>query len=155
LALLIASPFIGVGAAWLWISPPVSTPSLSVVSSNAPVVEQYQLSFSECSGPNRHNCVVDGDTIWVEGVKVRIADINTPEVSSPKCPQEAALGARATRRLSALMNAGGFSLESVDRDEDGYGRKLRVVTREGESVGKMLVSEGLAEPWSGSRKSWC
>ncbi len=31
----------------------------------------------------RRTCVVDGDTIWLEGVKIRIADIDTPEISQP------------------------------------------------------------------------
>jgi micrococcal nuclease len=99
--------------------------------------------------------VVDGDTIWLQGEKIRIADINTPEVSKPDCTAERALGERATSRLIVLLNAGGFSLKSIDRDEDRFGRKLRVVTRGGESLGTTLVSEGLAEEWTGSRRSWC
>lgn len=100
-------------------------------------------------------CVVDGDTIWLEGEKIRIADVNTPEISSPDCPAERALGEQATSRLTSLLNEGGFSLETIDRDEDTYGRKLRIVTRAGESLGGTLVAEGLAEEWTGSRRSWC
>ena len=33
------------------------------------------------------------------------------------------------------------------RDEDRYGRKLRVVVRNGRSLGDQLVSEGLARTW--------
>ena len=99
--------------------------------------------------------MVDGDTFWMNGTKYRIADINTPEVSSPDCGAEAALGDQATSRLVALLNSGGFSLRSVDRDEDTFGRKLRIVTRGGQSIGDTLVAEGLAERWSGSRRSWC
>lgn len=91
----------------------------------------------------------------MEGTKIRIADINTPEVSDPQCTSEQALGERATDRLIALLNSGSFSLQSVDRDEDSFGRKLRIVTRGGESLGTALVDEGLAERWSGSRRSWC
>lgn len=32
--------------------------------------------------------MVDGDTIWLEGLKIRIADIDTPEITSPKCNAE-------------------------------------------------------------------
>ena len=39
-------------------------------------------SFAVC-GMVRRTCVVDGDTIWLEGVKIRIADIDTPEISQP------------------------------------------------------------------------
>ena len=65
------------------------------------------------------------------------------------------MGERATSRLTALLNEGGFSLETIDRDEDRFGRKLRIITRGGESLGGTLVGEGLAEEWTGSRRSWC
>jgi hypothetical protein len=57
---------------------------------------------------------------------------------------EAELGERATARLVDLLN--GFSLQDADRDEDKYGRKLRVVTRDEASLGETRISEGLAEP---------
>jgi len=54
-----------------------------------------------------------------------------------------------------LLNAGPFALEQQGRDKDRYGRKLRVVTRRGASVGEILVQEGLAERWTGRRRNWC
>lgn len=111
--------------------------------------------FAICGHGARVNCVVDGDTFWYRGEKIRVADINTPEVSSPGCAREAELAARATGRLHALLNAGAFSLGRVDRDRDRYGRLLRTVTRDGESLGQVLVAEGLAEDWKGYRGSWC
>ena len=112
-------------------------------------------AFTICDGPSRYDCVVDGDTFWYHGEKIRIADINTPEVGEPQCAYEAQLGAQATQRLHELLNAGRFTLEPIDRDRDRYGRLLRTVTRDGESLGDTLVSEGLAEEWTGSRRSWC
>lgn len=105
----------------------------------------------------RRTCVVDGDTIWYEGAKIRIADINTPETSEPDCAQEAELGARATARMTELLNEGAFSLEAWTdgRDKDRYGRELRIVTRGGQSLGEVLVAEGLAERWTGHRRNWC
>lgn len=111
--------------------------------------------FAHCAGPGRVTCVVDGDTIWYRGTKIRLSDINAPEVSKPACPAEAALGARATQRLTELLNAGTFSLARQGRDVDRYGRLLRVVTRRGASLGGTLESEGLAERWQGKRSSWC
>lgn len=64
--------------------------------------------------------------------------------------------ARATQRLHALLNQGPFTLEPIDRDADRYGRKLRIVTRGGESIGRMLVSKGLARRYGGGmRAGWC
>ena len=111
--------------------------------------------FALCGSGARVNCVVDGDTFWYAGEKIRVADINTPEVSEPQCDREAALGAAATDRLHALLNQGAFTLQTTGRDQDQYGRLLRVVTRAGESLGGVLVREGLAEEWRGYRGSWC
>lgn len=104
----------------------------------------------------RVSCVVDGDTIWFQGEKIRVADINAPEVSEPQCDAEQELGEKASDRLVLLLNAGPFSLvPPADRDADVYGRKLRVISRGGQSLGAVLVSEGLAEAWTGHRRDWC
>jgi endonuclease YncB( thermonuclease family) len=117
--------------------------------------EMVARHFPVCSGTLRADCVVDGDTIWLAGQKIRISDINTPEVSEPQCAAEARLGARATRRLQSLLNQAPFEVRAGFRDEDVYGRKLRTVHRNGRSIGAMLVAEGLAHEWNGYKESWC
>ncbi|WKL23725.1 thermonuclease family protein (plasmid) [Agrobacterium tumefaciens] len=110
----------------------------------------------KCDTVNRKTCVVDGDTIWWNGQKIRIADIDTPEISEPRCEAEHAQGVLATQRLIALINAGPFELHALPgRDQDRYGRKLRVLVRDGRSLGDILVFEGLARTWSGRREPWC
>lgn len=123
----------------------------------AAVADRESARFAVCGSGHRYTCVVDGDTFWYRGAKVRIADINTPEVSSPGCAREAALGAAATRRLINLLNSGPFTLRLADPDRptDRYGRALRVVTRNGQSIGLKLAEEGLAERWQGRRGNWC
>lgn len=112
--------------------------------------------FAKCSTGSRYNCVVDGDTLWINGQKIRVADIDAPEISTPKCASEPALGDRATSRLIELVNAGPFQLQAwPGRDTDRYGRKLRVLVRDGRSLGDRLVAEGLARTWSGRREPWC
>ncbi|QCL83371.1 thermonuclease family protein [Agrobacterium pusense] len=112
-------------------------------------------TFGRC-GVIRSDCVVDGDTLWIGGEKVRVADIDTPEISEPKCDAEKALGERAKERMIELVNAGDFEMRAWEgRDEDQYGRKLRVLVRDGTSLGDILVSEGLARTWSGRREPWC
>lgn len=114
-------------------------------------------TFKICDTGRRYTCVVDGDTFWLEGVKIRIADFDAPEVSEPQCKSELRLGTRATRRLVELLNQGPFRLTraSDGRDKDRYGRKLRIVTRNGRSIGDTLIAEGLAHPWRGRREPWC
>jgi micrococcal nuclease len=100
--------------------------------------------------------VVDGDTFWVGADKIRIADIDTPETHPPRCAEEAELGDKATRRLAALLGEGPFELAPIaGRDMDRYGRKLRIVIRNGRSLGDKLVAEGLARTWTGRREPWC
>ncbi|WP_408589013.1 thermonuclease family protein [Novosphingobium sp.] len=111
--------------------------------------------FADCIGNHRVTCVVDGDTFWLDGTKIRIADINAPETSHPSCPYEAQLGAQATRRLTELLNAGAFTLTTEGRATDRYGRALRVVMRGRQSLGRALVDAGLAEAWTGHRRNWC
>ena len=113
-------------------------------------------AFGLCHTGGGTNCVVDGDTIWVAGENVRIADIDAPETHDFRCPEEKALGDRATRRLHQLVNGGAVSLLPFgDRDADGYGRKLRLVLVDGTSVGDTLVGEGLARPYAGGKRPWC
>ena len=129
----------------------------TVATAAAPALASFSWDrFSICKGPIRRTCVIDGDTFWLKGEKIRIADIDTPETSEPKCQSEYETGMRATYRLRELLNEGPFQLAALnERDEDRYGRKLRIVLRDGQSIGDQLVSEGYARTWSGSREPWC
>ncbi len=146
-------PLVLVAALYYWHGAKTGAPGSGLFT--APDSESAR--FARCSGPVRKTCVVDGDTFWYHGTKIRIADINTPETSKPECSYEARLGAQATERLIALLNEGPFSLQpgGDGRDQDRYGRALRIVTRDGRSLGTTLVDEGLAEHWKGRRGTWC
>jgi micrococcal nuclease len=99
--------------------------------------------------------IVDGDTFDYRGDRIRVADIDTPEVDG-RCASETALAARASERMEALLHEAPFELHPIGgRDEDQYGRKLRVATREGRSLGDQMVAEGLARTWTGRREPWC
>lgn len=111
--------------------------------------------FSFCHTGGGYNCVVDGDTIWLQGQKIRIAGIDAPETHDYRCAGEKALGDRATRRLLQLVNSGTVTTSRIDRDEDRYGRKLRNVQVDGVSVEQVLVNEGLARWYGGGRRPWC
>jgi len=125
-----------------------------------PATEAVSISktprIGTCNYILRDNCVIDGDTFYFAGEKIRVADIDAPETGGAKCASEAELGARATSRLRALLNDGPFDLRGYQgRDLDRYGRKLRVVMRDGKSIGDILIAEGLARRWNGKRRPWC
>jgi micrococcal nuclease len=112
--------------------------------------------FALCGKWNQQACVIDGDTIRYNGLTIRLEEIDAPETYEPRCPSELALGERATNRLIELINAGAFEVVyRGDHDQDRYGRKLRVIERDGRSLGDVLVAEGLARRWDGARRSWC
>lgn len=112
-------------------------------------------TFSYCYVGGGVNCVVDGDTAWIGGQDVRVANIDAPETHPSRCAREAELGQAATERLHDLLNSGAVTMTSIDRDTDVYGRKLRNVAVNGKDVGETLVSAGLARPWEGHRRPWC
>lgn len=144
----------------LWVAMLAAHPSAYAVFGNTAYASdgksKISTTFQRCAIGSHKACVVDGDTIWFEGEKIRIADIDTPEVSEPKCSSELALGNRATDRMLELINDGPFEFKTwPGRDTDRYGRKLRVLIRDGRSLGDVMVSEGLARTWSGRREPWC
>ena len=147
-AVLIGSAALG---GWMLAGPRAGAPGgISPDAAAAPA-----RTFGFCHSGGGTDCVVDGDTFWMDGEKIRVADIDAPETHPSRCPEEARLGNAATDRLQALLNAGPVTLAAADRDTDRYGRKLRVVMRGGKSIGAVLVDEGLARPWTGHREPWC
>ena len=107
-------------------------------------------AFGYCYTGGGTNCVVDGDTFWIGGEKVRIAGIDAPETHPPRCADEARLGNAATERLHALLNSGAVTMTSIDRNRDVYGRLLRNVAVDGADVGEAMVSARFAREYGGA-----
>jgi endonuclease YncB( thermonuclease family) len=89
--------------------------------------------------------VVDGDTLTVGGVQVRLWGIDAPE-GRQTCQDAArrayACGAAASARLRALV--GGGDVRCQVRDHDQYGRAVSQCRVGAQDLGGVLVSEGLA-----------
>ena len=105
-----------------------------------------------CSGSTRINCVVDGDTVWIDGEKIRLQSINAPEIQG-QCGREREVAQRATRRLSDILSSSSFHIERSGKDR--YGRTLATLSNQQGDVGQILIREKLAHPWRGRRESWC
>lgn len=88
--------------------------------------------------------VIDGDTLDVGGVRVRLHGIDAFErnqmCDGPRGPW--ACGAAATRALED--RAEGRRLVCEVRDTDRYGRKVSRCERDGVDVAQALVADGLA-----------
>lgn len=124
---------------------------------NSRPVDREDAHFHICSGPVRVTCVVDGDTIWYRGEKIRLVGFDAPEISNPGCTRERRLGERAKLRLRDWLHEGAFSFSPNPdgRSEDRYGRSLRVVSRRGANVAGVMLAEGLAERRGGRANAWC
>lgn len=103
--------------------------------------------------------VIDGDTVDIAGERIRIANIDTPEIHHAQCDAERRLGEVAKSRVAELLSAGEIVVLRGDpgtgRMKDRHGRTLAVVSVDGHDIGEILIAERLARPWEGKRRSWC
>ena len=110
----------------------------------------------EMCGRIRRTCVVDGDTIWLDGLNLRLEGYDTPEPYTDICggATEVALAHRASARLLELLNANAFSVETGGLDRTGK-RTLATIRIGGRDVGDILIAEGLARRWPDGDEFWC
>ena len=96
--------------------------------------------------------VTDGDTLRIDGEKIRIANIDAPEIREAKCDAERRLGIVAKARLEALLNSGDIEVLRGDpqdgRMKDRHGRTLATITVDGRDIGEILIAEKVARPWT-------
>ena len=117
--------------------------------------ERVSHSFERCGQGGGFACVIDGDSFRLGKRRIRIRGIDAPERNGA-CQAETALAERSVARLTELLNAGPFTMTAVGGDErDQYGRELRVLTRNGRSIGDAMVDAGLAHDYRGRKASWC
>ncbi len=93
--------------------------------------------------------VIDGDTVETEEGVVRFFSIDTPE-NGEKCFKESV---QRTKKLILKDTnppfIGSIRVEKSIRLKDSFDRLLfYVYTLEGDSIGEVLIKEGLAKPWT-------
>ncbi len=102
----------------------------------------------------------DGDTCYVtykgKNDKVRLLELDTPEISNPKCEQEYALGIDARNFVNNLISEGVSIKFKTKYNRDFFGRILSYIIVDGENVSKKMVSNGLGVIYDKSnKKDWC
>lgn len=112
-------------------------------------------AIDKCGSGKRVTCVVDGDTLWLNGEKIRAMGYDTPEPQTNICggEREKRLAAQASARFMQLLNTTEITIER--RGKDQYGRTLAVIRSNGRLMGEILISEGLARRWPDGREFWC
>jgi micrococcal nuclease len=120
--------------------------ALLLIASLAAVAALVGAQGASSSGPVTVRSVYDGDTLTLtDGSRVRLLQIDTPELGSGECYSRA-----AHRVLLSLVPPGtAITLESDPAlDEvDRYGRLLRYIHRGGLNVNLELVRRGAAAPY--------
>ena len=111
--------------------------------------------IEKCGSAKRVTCVVDGDTIWFKGEKIRMMGYDTPEPTTNICggQREIDLATKASDRLVELLNTNQFTIARDGKDK--YGRTLAIVRIGDRDVGDILVEENLARSWPDGAEFWC
>ena len=88
--------------------------------------------------------IIDGDTIILNGEKIRFSGIDTPELKQTclKDNQEVGCGMTAKRLLAEKI--GNSTVECISEGKDTYQRTLAECFVNGESLSKFLVRSGYA-----------
>jgi endonuclease YncB( thermonuclease family) len=112
-------------------------------------------AIDRCNSSPRHTCVVDGDTIWLNGEKIRLAGYDSPEPTHNICggEREVALAHQATDRLIEILNSGTITVEP--EGEDFFRRTVALVRVNGQDVAPQMVAEGLGRVWPDGVEFWC
>ena len=99
------------------------------------------------AGAGHVDRVVDGDTLVVDGERVRLIGVDTPESVKPGSPVEC-FGKEASAFLRRLLAGRRVRLETDVEERDRYGRLLAYAHRRGDGlfVNAELVRRGYATP---------
>jgi len=96
--------------------------------------------------------VIDGDTIKLAGVSIRLTYYDSPELFSSKCPKEHALALQARRELQALLTlaeAGSLkmSYKLVPCATSNWGRLCAEATIDGKPLAAHMIALKFAAPY--------
>jgi len=109
--------------------------------------------FGQCVTDYGPNCVIDGETIHVDGAKILIAGIDAPAIEGARCSQERDNGIDAAVQLADLLNSGEVTAGPAFRDE--FGREVHKIEVKGQDVGEAMIAAGVVRRYDGLNPGWC
>ena len=98
----------------------------------------YNISFADSLR------VVDGDTIVLNGEKIRFTGIDTPELKQTCLKDNQEVGCGMTAKMLLVKKIGNHTPECISEGKDAYKRTLAECFVNGESLSKFLVRSGYA-----------
>ena len=119
-------------------------------------IAQAEISIRQYNGQYCY----DGDTCYVtvdgKNNKIRLLELDTPEISKPKCDEELELGLKARDYLNDLIENASNIEFMTEYKEDYFGRVLSYLIIDGEDVAAKIVSNNLGVVYErNSKKDWC
>ena len=102
----------------------------------------------------------DGDTCYVtfqgKKDKVRLLDLDTPEISNPKCEKEYMLGIEARDYINQLISEGNRIEFETKYNRDFFDRILSYIIVDGKNVSKIMVNKEFGVEYDkDNKKDWC
>lgn len=96
---------------------------------------------------------IDGDTLWVEGQRVRVVGVDTPEIQC-QCESECRAAWAAKRFVQETLDRGTVTIERTGTDK--YRRTLARVYVNGQDLAQLIIAAGHGRAYHGERRlSWC
>ena len=102
----------------------------------------------------------DGDTCYVmiDGTKakIRLLELDTPEISKPKCEAELELGLEARDYLNNLIANASLVEIKTEYEKDYFGRTLAHLIIDGEDASAKIRNNDLGVIYErGNKQDWC
>ena len=88
--------------------------------------------------------IIDGDTIILNGEKIRFSGIDTPELKQTCMLGEEKVGCGMIAKMLLVKKIGNKTPECISEGKDAYKRTLAECFVNGESLSKFLVRSGYA-----------
>lgn len=110
------------------------------------------------ASPSDRLRVVDGDTLARGSVRLRLLDLDAPELGQrARCADERRRGEAARRYAVQLLRSAPPSAVVVvpSGRSDRYRRPLVRVTIAGQDFASAMITAGHARPWRGRSSNWC
>ena len=88
--------------------------------------------------------IIDGDTIILNGEKIRFSGIDTPELKQTCLKDDQEVGCGVTAKKLLAEKIGNATIKCISEGKDTYKRTLAECFVNGESLSKFLVLSGYA-----------
>lgn len=97
--------------------------------------------------------IIDGDTLKLDGERVRLIGVDAPEIFHAHCEEELRRGHAARAFLVTLTQGRTLALQRSGTDR--YGRTLATVFAEGIDLNAAMIESGHARIWRKHNGDWC